>query len=57
MNLCLILNRYNNKTYKVDDIAWNLSPKYEFETKTGPITLIEYYKKVSSIRFKELNFC
>jgi len=28
----IVLTRYNNKTYRVDDIDWNQSPKSTFST-------------------------
>ena len=42
---------YNNKTYKVDDIEWNIDPGVSFETKSGPTTLLDYYKKVFQYLF------
>ena len=42
------MHRYNNKTYRIDDIDWEHNPTFEFETKSGNITLLAYYKKVRS---------
>ncbi len=37
--------RYNNKTYKIDDIMWDLKPTNEFEVSDGTkMTFVEYYK-------------
>ncbi|XP_060067150.1 piwi-like protein 1 [Ylistrum balloti] len=43
----IILTRYNNKTYRIDDILWDKSPQHTFTCgNTGePMTFIEYYKK------------
>lgn len=42
----VVLTRYNNKTYRVDDIVWDKTPQQTFSTATGgDISFIEYYKK------------
>lgn len=41
--------RYNNKTYRIDDIDWDHNPTFEFETKRGKITMVNYYKEVSCV--------
>lgn len=42
----IVLTAYNNKTYRIDDIDFNSSPQSAFQTRNGPISYIEYYKKV-----------
>lgn len=42
-----VLTSYNNKTYRIDDFKFDLSPQMEFETKDGKISFIDYYKTVS----------
>lgn len=44
---CTVLTRYNNKTYRIDDIAWDKSPKDEFDygTKGERMSFITYYQK------------
>lgn len=44
----IVLTKYNNQTYRINDVKWNASPSNEFPTKDGPITYIDYYKTVSS---------
>lgn len=39
---------YNKRTYRVDDVAWNVSPKSTFKMRDENITYIEYYYKVKS---------
>lgn len=41
-----VLTRYNNRTYRIDDIDFNKNPTATFETKTGPTSFVEYYEKV-----------
>lgn len=39
-----VLTRYNNRTYRIDDIAWDKTPKFVFSKSGENITLIDYYK-------------
>ncbi|XP_025076463.1 piwi-like protein 1 [Pomacea canaliculata] len=41
---CIVLTRYNNKTYRIDDIEWDKNPSDTFETSSGKsVTFQEYY--------------
>lgn len=41
----VVLTKYNNKTYRVDDILWDQNPKVEFKYHDNQtITYIDYYK-------------
>ncbi|ESO83925.1 hypothetical protein LOTGIDRAFT_210915 [Lottia gigantea] len=42
----IVLTRYNNKTYKIDDLLWDKSPQSTFPaSKTGQeISFVDYYK-------------
>lgn len=42
---CIVITRYNNRTYRVDDIKWNKSPKDTFTLMDGTkTTFVEYYR-------------
>lgn len=42
-------HRYNNKTYRVDDIDWDQNPKSTFKKADGSeVSFLEYYRKVRS---------
>ncbi|XP_050410256.1 piwi-like protein 1 isoform X1 [Patella vulgata] len=42
----VVLTRYNNKTYRVDDIDWDMRPTDKFKLQNGDeISYIDYYKK------------
>ena len=41
----IVLTRYNNKTYRIDDIDWTKCPSDTFDKKEGPITYIAYYQR------------
>ncbi len=48
--------RYNNKTYRVDDIEWNMNPKNEFEMADGTkISYKEYYLRQYNKEIKDSN--
>lgn len=41
----IVITRYNNRTYRVDGIEWNRSPKDTFALMNGTeTTFAEYYK-------------
>ena len=45
----IVLTRYNNRTYRIDDIAWDKTPQSTFIDHTGKaLSFIEYYKLVNS---------
>lgn len=51
----IVLTRYNNKTYKVDDIAWDLRPTNTFEKNGEQISYKEYYQKNWNIQVSDEN--
>ena len=61
-SLCgtVVLTKYNNRTYKIDDILWEDSPKTEFKYHTGEsISYVDYYKYFKKFNCKflfSLNF-
>lgn len=41
------LCRYNNRTYRIDDINWDSNPKSTFRKSDGSeMSFVDYYKKV-----------
>uniref|UniRef100_A0A668A7J4 Piwi-like RNA-mediated gene silencing 1 n=1 Tax=Myripristis murdjan TaxID=586833 RepID=A0A668A7J4_9TELE len=40
----IVLTKYNNKTYKIDDIAWDYTPKNTFKRGDADVTFMSYYK-------------
>merc|ERR1719348_863584 len=41
----IVMTKYNNRTYKIDDINWDLNPRSEFPYKDSSISYAEYYAK------------
>ncbi|KAM7451808.1 Piwi-like protein 2 [Porites harrisoni] len=43
----IVLTRYNNKTYRIDDVAFDQNPRCKFTFHTGEeMSYMDYYKKV-----------
>ncbi|XP_028564520.2 piwi-like protein 2 isoform X4 [Podarcis muralis] len=52
----IIITRYNNNTYRIDDIDWNKTPKDSFTMSDGKeITFIDYYSKNYGITIREVD--
>lgn len=49
-----VLTRYNNKTYRIDDIAWDKTPRYVFSKDDQVMSLVDYYKSHWNIEIKDL---
>ncbi|XP_072164062.1 piwi-like protein 1 isoform X2 [Diadema setosum] len=41
----IVLTKYNNKTYRVDDIDFDTHPSDTFDTRSGPVSFQEYFQK------------
>ncbi|XP_064461230.1 piwi-like protein 1 [Ornithodoros turicata] len=42
---CIVMTRYNNRTYRVDDIDWSKNPQHTFQMKEAQISYMQYYKQ------------
>ncbi|XP_040833234.1 piwi-like protein 4 [Ochotona curzoniae] len=52
----IVLTRYNNKTYRVDDIDWSVKATHTFQKRDGTeITYVDYYKEQYDITLSDLN--
>nr|AGA54121.1 piwi-like protein 4 [Rhinolophus ferrumequinum] len=52
----IVLTRYNNKTYRIDDIDWSVKPTHTFQKRDGTeITYVDYYKQQYDITVSDLN--
>ncbi|GAB1601208.1 piwi-like protein 1 [Argonauta hians] len=53
----VVLTRYNNKTYRVDDIAWDMNPNNDFVTTSTKenITFVDYYRKQYNLEISDTN--
>ena len=41
---CIVITRYTNKTYRIDEIDWEKNPTTEFNMKNGEgVSLVKYY--------------
>uniref|UniRef100_A0A674GVA3 Piwi like RNA-mediated gene silencing 2 n=1 Tax=Taeniopygia guttata TaxID=59729 RepID=A0A674GVA3_TAEGU len=52
----VVMTRYNNRTYRVDDIDWDKTPRDTFTLASGQeITFVDYYRKTHGITIRELD--
>ncbi|KAM8794537.1 piwi-like protein 2 [Eudromia elegans] len=52
----VVITRYNNRTYQIDDIDWNKTPKDSFTLASGEeTTFVDYYSKTYGIAVRELD--
>ncbi|KAL8191113.1 UNVERIFIED_CONTAM: hypothetical protein K2H54_068156 [Gekko kuhli] len=52
----IVLTRYNNKTYRIDDIEWSVKPTDTFQKRDGTqISYQDYYKQQYDIVVSDLN--
>ncbi|MCI4381245.1 hypothetical protein PGIGA_G00249450 [Pangasianodon gigas] len=51
----IVLTKYNNKTYRIDDIAWDHTPNNTFKKGDTDISFKEYYKKQYGLQITDGN--
>jgi len=51
----IVMTVYNRKTYHVDDVAFDESPKTKIQCKNDTVTLAEYYKSKYDTEIKDLD--
>lgn len=52
----VFIYRYNNKTYRIDDINWEMNPKSKFKGRDGSEqSFVEYYAKVYDKKITDMD--
>ncbi|XP_030626880.1 piwi-like protein 1 [Chanos chanos] len=51
----IVLTKYNNKTYRIDDIAWDQTPKNTFTRRDTEISFKTYYKTQYNLDIRDEN--
>ncbi|XP_030056067.1 piwi-like protein 4 [Microcaecilia unicolor] len=52
----VVLTRYNNKTYRIDDMDWSVNPTNKFQKHDGTeITYVDYYKQQYEVVVTDLS--
>ncbi|XP_050672859.1 piwi-like protein Siwi [Leptidea sinapis] len=51
----IVMTDYNKKTYKVDDVNWNVNPLSTFKMKDEDISYVDYYYKKYNIRVSDVS--
>ncbi|RWS01988.1 piwi-like protein 1, partial [Dinothrombium tinctorium] len=49
----IVLTSYNNRTYRIDDIAFDKNPLHVFERRTGSVTIKDYYKEQYNVTIRD----
>lgn len=49
----IVLTRYNNKTYRIDDIAWETHPSATFQKGGNEMSFMDYYKTQYNIEISD----
>ncbi|XP_032595502.1 protein argonaute-3 isoform X2 [Drosophila grimshawi] len=49
----IVITRYNNRTYRIDDICFSDNPHSVFETRAGSYSYVEYYKNHHNINIRD----
>jgi len=50
----IVLTRYNNKTYRIDDIDWDKNPRNTFTTPQGEVSFVDYYRRAYGVELHDL---
>lgn len=51
---CIVITKYNNKTYRIDDIDWDSHPAKTFNFKGEEITYATYMQRKYQINIRDL---
>ncbi|XP_037929227.1 protein aubergine-like [Teleopsis dalmanni] len=51
----VVITDYNNKTYRVSDIDFGMSPKSTFKRKEKDVTFVDYYKRRYNLTIRDFN--
>lgn len=51
-----VLTKYNNKTYRIDEISFDVSPTHTFKMRDADVSYIDYYKVSVFFFISELLF-
>ncbi|RWS19127.1 Piwi-like protein 2, partial [Leptotrombidium deliense] len=53
---CIVLTRYNNKPYRIDEVKFDITPKSEFTLSNGQkVTYLDYFKRHWNIEIRDPN--
>jgi hypothetical protein len=50
----IVLTRHNNKTHRIDDVAFDMTPNSTFTMKDTKITFREYYAQLHNIMITDI---
>ena len=50
----ICMTKYNNRTYKIDDINWDMTPASKFTWKERDVTYARYYEEKYNKKLKDM---
>nr|XP_045595605.1 piwi-like protein Siwi isoform X2 [Procambarus clarkii] len=50
----IVMTQYNERTYRVDELDWQLHPTSKFSYRGGEITYMEYYEKNYQVKIRDV---
>lgn len=53
----VVMTKYNQRTYTIHDVAWNITPTSTFNFHGSEITYHDYYQQVITLTWYLLSFC
>lgn len=51
-----VLTEYNNETYRIDDVDFNINPMTTFKKRDQDVTIRDYYAEVSGLALLPISF-
>lgn len=51
---CIVLTKYNNKTYRIDDVDWDTHPSGTFKFRDEEITYAQYMQRKYEIKIVDM---
>ncbi|XP_066986204.1 piwi-like protein Siwi isoform X2 [Macrobrachium rosenbergii] len=49
----IVMTTYNQRTYRIDDIAWSITARSKFTCQGEDITYMDYYQKTYQVRIRD----
>lgn len=50
----IVITKYNNKTYRIDDIDWDSNPSHKFKFRDREVSYAEYMQEKYQIKIRDL---
>ncbi|KAJ1526745.1 hypothetical protein ONE63_008324 [Megalurothrips usitatus] len=51
---CIVLTKYNNKTYHIDDVNWDINPSHRFVYRNEEVSYAQYMETKYQIKIRDM---